>query len=221
MREIGAAAMGYVEDAVRGDLRRTPAPEFFDNLRAEPIYAQGEHIMDRHPDRFGWAVWRFHADRRALSDPESPRAIECRRNRAGAVYFKDADGPGLHYGTSGFYCAQRLGAIQQAYLAAGWADGDVDFAVTFGIADSATTPEDGAVGAYYRSKRHFPMCMCIPAAHHSLKQRMQHDWGFGVFPAMNPQVFHDLELITRKKLVGCRRLDTAFLPELGSGLVTG
>jgi hypothetical protein len=206
MREISAAAMGYVEDAVRGDLRRTPAPEFFDSLRAEPLdEGVAAHIMDRHPDRFGWAVWRFHPDRGALSDPESPRAIECRRNRAGAVYFKDADGPGLYYGTSGFYCAQRIGGLEQAYLAAGWADGDVEFAVTYGIADGAITAEPGTSGCFYRARRYFPSVMCIPPRHEGLKPALERDWGMSdygmcVVPAMSPQVFHDLEELVRKKL---------------------
>jgi hypothetical protein len=79
-------------------------------------------------------VWRFHPDRRALSDPDSRALLRAAETRTGAVYFEDDEGPGLNYVTSGFYPAQRLGGVQQAYADAGWSDADVQFAATFGIA---------------------------------------------------------------------------------------
>jgi hypothetical protein len=201
MRQISPTAMQYVEDAVRGDLRRTPAPEFFDTLRAEPLDEGDAHIMDRHPDRFGWAVWRFHPDLRALSDPESPtRAIACRRNRSDAVYFEDEWGPGIYYVTTGFYCAQRIGGLEQAYLAAGWSDADFEFAATFGIADGSITPETDAWGAFYRARRHLPSIMCIPPSHGRLRQALERDWGIPVVSATSPQVFHNVEKFMRSKL---------------------
>jgi hypothetical protein len=48
------------------------------------------------------------------------------------------------------------------------------------------------------------MVMCVPPAHDGLKRRMQRDWGFGVVPAMSPQVFHNVERAARKKLAGRR-----------------
>jgi hypothetical protein len=200
MKEISPTAMQYVEDAVRGDLRRTPAPEFFDTLLAEPLYEGDEHIMDRSPERFGWCVWRFHPDTRALSDPECPRVIASRRNRSDAVYFEADDGPGLYYVTSGHYCARRLGAAQQAYLDAGWTDADFEFAVTYGIADGAITPEHDSGGAFYRSQKHFPKVLCIPPGHVRLKWGLERDYGFYVVPAMSNQVFHDVEKFMRTKL---------------------
>jgi hypothetical protein len=200
MKKIRPAALRDVRDAVRADLRHTPASGFFDTLRAEPLYPGDEHIMDTHPDMFGWAVWRFHPDRRALSDPESPRLIACRRNRAGAVYFEDEKGPGLYYVSSGFYAADRLVGIAQAYRAAGWSDGDVEFAATFGIADGAITPEPGTLGSFYRSRRHFPSVICIPPGRERLKRALERDWGMGVIPALSNQVFHDIEKLMRTKL---------------------
>jgi hypothetical protein len=110
MREISPAALQYVEDAVRGDLRHASALEFFETLRAEPLYPEGdEHVMDRSPELFGWRVWRFHADTRALSDP-----IASHRTRSGATYFEAECGPGLVYVTSAFYCAWLISELEQS-----------------------------------------------------------------------------------------------------------
>jgi hypothetical protein len=198
MREINPAALRSVEDAVRADLRHTPASEFFKTLRAEPLYPADEHVMDRSPELFGWRVWRFHPDTIALSDPNpEEHPIASHRTRGGAVYFEAECGPGLVYTASAFYCGWLLAELEQNYEAAGYVG--VEFAASYGIAASPVTPLGGG-GAYYRSKRHFPQCLCIPAAHANLKQRMQREWGFGVFPAMSPQVFNNVERVARKKL---------------------
>jgi len=198
MKTVSPTAMQYVEDAVRADLRRTPSPEFFETLRAEPAHAQDWHVMDRSPERFGWCLWRLHPDPPALSVLESPREIACRRTSSGRLYFEDEGGPGLIYHTSGFYCARQLGVMAQAYSDAGWSDVDGLFAVTYGIADGAIATIDGTDG--HRSRRHFPGVMCIPPSHEGLKPAMERDWGMGAVPALSTYVFHDLEKLMRTKL---------------------
>jgi hypothetical protein len=202
MREIDPNALKYVEDAVRGDLRHASGAEFFDGLRAESLYPESEHVMDVNPELFGWRVWRFHPDTRALSEPnprpeEQEHSIVTRRTRSGATYFEAECGPGIFYTSSGYYCGWTISVLEQLYESAGV---DVEFAAMFGIATSPVPVEEGADGAYYRSSRFFPMAVCIPAAHAGLKQRMQRVWGFGVFPQMTPQTFNNVEREARRKL---------------------
>lgn len=201
LRNVTPDAMRQVEDAVRGDLRTADADRFFEQLQAEEAHSgSSEHIMDRSPNHFGWRVWRLHTAERRLSDPEDEHPIACHRKPDGSVYFEATAGPGLSYVTSGLYCAHRIDQLTRRYTDAGH---NVELAATFGIADVAVTKEAAADLDTHRSRRHFPMAMCIPSGRANLAPTMQDDYGMLVASAMTPRMFREIEQMARRKLDRC------------------